>query len=149
MVENLDKFIVDLQKSILEEARVQYTTTVIEHWMYPRNFDGLSTPDGYAEYTGPCGDTMQIFLKIKNNKISEAGFQTNGCGATIACGSMITSLVEGKNIPDARNISPDTILQALGGLPEENQHCSLLAATTLQKAINNYEQPKKEPWNSS
>ena len=75
---------------------------------------------------------------IRNNKIYDASFSTNGCGPTIACGSTVTELVKGKSIEDALKLSPASIIDALDGLPEDNIHCAILAVNTLHKAIADY-----------
>jgi nitrogen fixation NifU-like protein len=143
---NLDEFTDKLQQDIIEEIKKTYSKKVIEHWVYPRNLSGMETPDGFAEYRGLCGDTMKIYLKVKDNKISEATFLTDGCGPTIACGSMVTELAKGKDIQEAWQITRESILEALDGLPEEHEHCAALAATTLHMALINYEKIQQEPW---
>lgn len=143
---NLDKFADEFQESILEEAKKKYTKTVLDHWMYPKNLSGMKNPDGFAKYVGLCGDTMKIYLKVNNNKITEATFLTDGCGTTIACGSIVTELAVSKHILETWHITNETVLEALGGLPQENQHCAALAATTLHMALINYEKTQQEPW---
>ena len=137
MESSLDKFTQDLQKQIMEEVRRDYSKTVIDHWMNPRNFGKLDNPDGYGRITGPCGDTMEIFLKIKDKRIEDARFLTDGCGTSIACGSMIAELVKGKTIEQAKQITSDNLLKKIGGLPPLDEHCVVLATNTLQSAINN------------
>ncbi len=137
MESSLDKFTQDLQKQIMEEVRRDYSKTVIDHWMNPRNFGKLDNPDGYGRITGPCGDTMEIFLKIKDEKIEDAHFLTDGCGTTIACGSVITELIKGKTIEQVKQITSDNLLKKIGGLPPLDEHCVVLATNTLQSAINN------------
>jgi nitrogen fixation NifU-like protein len=87
-----------------------------------------------------------MWLKVKGDAISDASFLTDGCGTTIASGSMITELARGKSVAEARKISQGDVLNALGGLPEESRHCALLAANTLKEAIKDYLAIKKEPW---
>ena len=89
---------------------------------------------------------MEIWLKVGGDTISEAAFLTDGCAATIAAGSMVTQLTKGKSIPQALKINQSDILCALGGLPEGNKHCALLAADTLKEAVKDYLVFKKEPW---
>ena len=104
-------------------------------------------PDGYAKIKGPCGDTMEMFLKISHDqKIVEAAFWTDGCITSIASGSMATEIVKGKSISRARRISQQIILEQLGGLPEDSQHCALLAADTIRAAINDYALTRSDPW---
>jgi nitrogen fixation NifU-like protein len=89
---------------------------------------------------------MEIYLVVKNGAIANATFWTDGCGPSIASGSMATELAKGKSIADAMKISQDDILDPLGVLPEESLHCALLAANTLREAIRDYLAFKEEPW---
>ena len=135
-----------LQELAKAEMRKVYSETVVEHAMNPRNVGNTDNANGYASITGPCGDAMEIWLKIRNDTITETNFMTDGCGTTIAAGSMITELAKGKSISQAMKISQQNILNALGGLPEESEHCALLAVNTLKAAIKDYLAFKNEPW---
>ena len=137
-----DKF----QELINEEMRKVYSETVVEHAMNPKNLGNMENADGFAKITGPCGDTMNIWLKVKNDVIQEATFMTDGCGTTIAAGSMITEMAKGKSLIKTHNISQQDVLEALGGLPEESEHCALLASNTLKEAIKDYLDFRNEPW---
>ena len=134
------------EELIKEEMRKTYSETAIDHAMNPRNVGDMADADGFAKVTGPCGDSMEIRLKVNNNTIVGATFMTDGCGTTIASGSIVTEMAKEKNIIEARKISSQDVLNALGGLPEESQHCALLAANTLKAAIRDYLAMKKEPW---
>jgi len=123
-----------------------YSQTVIDYARNPRNVGGTEAANGYAGVTGPCGDTMEISLKVKDDTIVKATFMTDGCGTTIAAGSMVTELAKGKNVSQARRIGQDDVLYALDGLPEESKHCALLAANTLKAAVKDYFAFKSEPW---
>jgi len=131
---------------IREEMRKTYSEITIDHAMNPRNVGDMADADGFAKVTGPCGDSMEIRLKVNNDTIVGATFMTDGCGTTIASGSIVTEMAKEKNIIEARKISSQDVLNALGGLPEESQHCALLAANTLKAAIRDYLAMKKEPW---
>lgn len=134
--EDLEKFARQLQEAILEQAKKQYSDVVIDHWQNPRNFRPTEHPNGYGKVKGVCGDTMEMFIKLQNGKISECSFLTNGCATTIACGSMATEIAVGKTFTEALAIvSSDAILKRLGGLPEESTHCADLAAETLRRAL--------------
>jgi len=128
------------------DMRSIYSETVIEHAARPRNAEPLASPDGYAVITGPCGDTMQIWLRIRGDVITAATFTTDGCGPSIASGSVATEMVAGKSIAAALRISQQDILETLGGLPDDSRHCALLAANTLKAAIRDYLAFKNEPW---
>jgi len=123
-----------------------YSEAVVEHSLNPRNMGEIEGADGFARVTGPCGDTMQLWLKLKGEIVQEASFFTDGCGTSIASGSMVTELARGKKLSQAQRISQKDVLNALGGLPEESEHCALLAADTLKAAIRDYLAMKKEPW---
>ena len=136
-----------LQAEIIADAKKIYSEEVIARWLSPRNLGKIENPQGFGRTTGLCGDTMGISLKIKNDKIIEAKFLTEGYGPTLAAGSMATELVTGKTVPEAFKVSQQIILDNLGGLPpEESQHCVLLASDTLKEAFRNYLAFKKEPW---
>jgi len=130
----------------MADARKIYSDTVIDHAMNPRNLGEVQGADGFARVTGPCGDTMEIWLKVKNDIVSKATFLTDGCGPSIASGSMITEMAGGKSIREALIISRQDVLTALGGLPEESEHCALLATNTLKAAVRDYLAMKREPW---
>jgi nitrogen fixation NifU-like protein len=136
----------ELEELIKQEMRKVYSEAAIEHGMNPRNLGELEDADGFGRATGSCGDTMNIWLKVKDGTISGASFMTDGCGTSIASGSMVTELAKGKSIAQAHKISQKDVLNALGGLPEESQHCALLAANTLKAAIKDYLALQKEPW---
>jgi nitrogen fixation NifU-like protein len=84
-------------------------------------------------------DTMEIFLRFEGGRVREASFITDGCGPSMICGSLAAELATGKNPDEIREISAETILDTIGGLPEEDMHCASLAANTLQVALHNYD----------
>jgi nitrogen fixation NifU-like protein len=143
MSNDFEKTVNELQASIMEEARKVYSEEVIERWLNPRNLGKIRKPDGFAKVKGPCGDTMQIFFKVKDGRLSKIKFMTDGCASSIAAGSMATELAQGRKIEEAAEISQEIILEALDGLPEESIHCGLLASNTLKEAIKNYFNSKK------
>ena len=136
----------ELQQLSMADMRNTYTATAIDHAMNPRNLSDMEDSDGFGKVTGPCGDTMEIWLKIKNGTIAKATFWTDGCGISIATGSIATELASGKSVSKALKITQQDVLNALGGLPEESIHCALLAASTLKEAIKDYFTLKNEPW---
>ncbi len=136
----------DLQALVMADARKIYSETVIDHAMNPRNLGTMSDADGFARVIGPCGDTMEVWLKINDNTITDINFMTDGCGTSIASGSMMAELAKDKSIGEATRISQQDILNAMGGLPEESEHCALLSVNTLKTAIKEYLAFQKEPW---
>jgi nitrogen fixation protein NifU and related proteins len=135
-----------LQQIVDEDMRRTYSEAAIDHAMNPRNVGRMKDADGWARHTGPCGDSMEIWIRVAGDVLEEARFFTDGCGTSAACGSMITEMATGKNLQEALEIGQDDVLEALGGLPEEDEHCALLAATTLKLAISDYLSRCREPW---
>jgi len=135
-----------LEEFIMGETRNTHTETVIDHAMNPRNVGNMQSADGFASITGPCGDTMEIWLVVKDGSIHNATFWTDGCGTTIAAGSMTTELAKGKTAGEALKVTQQEVLDALGELPEENKHCALLTVNTLKEAVKDYLANKREPW---
>ena len=121
-----------------------YSKKVMEHIQNPRNMGEIKNPDGVGTEGNPvCGDVMRLFIKVKNNKISDIKFQTLGCGAAIASSSMLTTMVKGKPLEKAEKITREAIAEALGGLSPTKIHCSVLAADALKRAIADYRKKKK------
>ena len=121
-----------------------YSKKVMDHFTNPRNVGEMPDADGMGELGNPvCGDAMKIYIKVKDNKIVDAKFQTFGCGAAIAVSSMVTEMVKGKTLEEALAISKEAVADALDGLPAQKHHCSNLGADALHKAIEDYKQKHK------
>lgn len=145
--EDLEKFARELQEQILEQIKKRYSEIVIDHWQNPRNFRKIENPDGYSKVKGSCGDTMEMFIKMKDETIIECCFQTDGCGTSIACGSLATDIAQNKPFTQALAlVSADEILKRFGGLPEADVHCAQLASETLRRALADYLYNKRAPW---
>ena len=138
--ENFDDFVKKLQEEIIEKEREQYNEYIIELFHNPKNWGKPTDQDiSISEsYKGPCGDTMQFYLTIKDGIIEQAHFTTDGCGASVATACQTTMLIEGKSLEYAEKITPIDIDKALNGLPEDHKHCAELAVRTLRRAINKY-----------
>lgn len=116
-----------------------YSQKVMDHFMNPRNVGSLDYADGVGEVGNPvCGDIMHIEIKVTDGLIENVKFKTFGCAAAIATSSMVTELVIGKTLEEARIITNKTVAIALDGLPPVKMHCSNLAADALHEAINDY-----------
>lgn len=136
----------DLPKEIINEVRQVYTDTVIDHAMNPRNVGEMESPDGFASITGPCGDVMEMWIRVRRSVIEEARFWTSGCASTIAAGSITAEMATGMSLPEVQRMNAEKILIALGGLPEENKECAIMAANTLKGAVKDYLDLQREPW---
>ena len=113
----------------------KYSTLATSYANNPVNMGRMNDPTGSAWIKGLCGDTMEIYLVIEKGIISDAKFFTDGCTATLACGSAVTELVKQGNIKTALSMSPQKILDHLDGLPADHIHCAILATMTLHKAL--------------
>lgn len=133
--EDFVKMLEELQRKIEFEEEKTYSKIVIQEYRSPSNFGVLEVSDAIEAIKGPCGDTMKISLRVEDGRIIEAFFWTDGCGATIACGSMLTKMIKGKTIKEAADITSMKLTKALEGLPKEHNHCSKLAVNTLQKVL--------------
>lgn len=135
---------------MVEEPQKQslegYSEIVIDHARNPRNVGAIPNPDGYASAVGSCGDIMEIWLKMKGDKVLQATFSTTGCGPTVAALSLVTEMAKGKSIAETKTITPDYLLNVMGGLPEENVECAVLSVAILREAIKDYLAFKNEPW---
>ena len=134
------------EKFLFEKLREVYSETTTDHILYPRNDQAVPAADGYADSQSSCSETMKIWLKLDSERICQTGFWTNGCAATIACGSMATELAKDKSVTDALSIGAREIADALKDLPEGNFHCAALAAQTLRAALKNCIETSREPW---
>ena len=123
-----------------------YNETVLRHYREPRNVGEIEDADGVGIYMSDfCGDITKFWIKIVDGKIIDAKYRTQGCAASIACGSVLTELVRNMAIEQALQITKDDIVSALKGLPEQKIHCSVLADDSLKDAIRDYLSRNKLP----
>jgi nitrogen fixation NifU-like protein len=116
-------------------ATQPFSDTVMYLIQSRQNVGTLDQPDAQGLFTGSCGDRMQIDLRIMSDRILDARFLADGCGATYACGTMITKMAATKRLTEAQKISPEELIDAVGGLPDDHLHCAELAVMTLREAI--------------
>jgi nitrogen fixation NifU-like protein len=108
------------------------------HATHPRNYGLPEDFDGHARITGSCGNTMEFWLSVQSSRVLRAFFATDGRGSPVACGSITTCLATGRSIAEAMAIGQRNVLETLGGLPGEWEHCALLAVNTLKAACGDY-----------
>ena len=106
--------------------------------------ESLETPDGYGRQSRECGDTVEIFLMVRDGKILSASFETNGCLYSVACANAVVLMAEGKTLEEAREISPEHIIDYLETLPAAESHCARLAVRSLHAALVNIMEPSLE-----
>jgi nitrogen fixation NifU-like protein len=110
------------------------------HANQPGHMGVLPSANGYAKGVGVCGDAIEVYLSVKNGKISEIRHSPKGCTYTVACGSAMCHLVSGKTLEAALTVMPEDVANELAGLPEDHMHCAALAVNTLGEAIDDYYQ---------
>lgn len=116
-----------------------YSEKVMDHFRNPRNVGVIENADGVGEVgNAKCGDIMKIYLKIDNGIITDAKFETFGCGSAIASSSMATELIKGKPVSDAIALTNKAVVEALDGLPAHKIHCSVLAEEAIKSALKDY-----------
>jgi len=116
-----------------------YSDKVMDHFTNPRNVGDIKDADGIGEVgNAKCGDIMKMYIKVEDNIIKDIKFKTFGCGAAIATSSIATEMVIGKTIDEALKITNNAVVEALGGLPHEKVHCSVLAEQAIKAAIDDY-----------
>ena len=116
-----------------------YSEKVMDHFMNPRNVGHIENADGIGEIgNAKCGDIMKIYLKIENDIIVDAKFETFGCGSAIASSSMATEMIMGKPVSEALELTNKAVVEALDGLPAHKVHCSVLAEEAIKNALKDY-----------
>ena len=122
-----------------------YSKKVLDHFMNPRNVGVIEDADGYGKVGNPvCGDLMEMYIKVKDDIITDIKFKTFGCGSAIATSSMATELAQGMHIDEAMKLTRNDVATELDGLPPVKMHCSNLAADALHAAIKDYKSRKSE-----
>ncbi len=118
---------------------MEYSEKVMDHFMNPRNVGEIKDANGIGEVgNAKCGDIMKMYLKIKNNIITDVKFKTFGCGSAIATSSIATEMIKGKSIEEAAKLTNKAVVEALEGLPKIKIHCSVLAEQAIKAAIADY-----------
>ena len=127
-----------------------YSEKVMDHFMHPRNVGVIENADGVGQVgNAKCGDIMKIYLKIENETIVDAKFETFGCGSAIASSSMATEMIMGKSIHEALELTNKAVTEALGGLPAHKVHCSVLAEEAIKNALKDYYDRNNIPYDAA
>src|SRR6185295_20081030 len=115
-----------------------YSPQVLDHFQHPRNPGQVANPDASAQIENPaCGDILKLTLRVTDGRIEEIRFLAQGCVPAMACASLLTELVQGRTVEEARHVRREDLVRALGGLPQASTHAGHLAINTLAAAIQN------------
>ena len=145
MSDEIEDFVQDLKKQMFEETKEAYGKIAFQRWLNPQFVGPIKDPDGYASLRGVCGDTMEFFLKFKDERVLEASFQTAGCGSSTVCGSFAAEMAIGKKPDEIQKISGEAVIHKLGSIPKDDEHLAFLAVETLRNALNDYLLKKSNP----
>jgi len=121
-----------------------YSNKAIEYYLKKVNVGHMENPSVHLAYTGPCGDTVEVYLKIESNVIRDAKFQAIGCAGSFSSGSALMEMVKGKTLEEAEKMTEEDIINFLEGIPKEKIHCACLAKRTFQRAIKKYMKSKNK-----
>ena len=122
-----------------------YSETLIDHFRVPRNVGMMRHPDAVGESEdGSCGDLARFYLRVEGGKVTEARFQTYGCGPSIAASSLVTELVQGRTVDELDRLTPDAVEDALGGLAPDRRHAATLAVAAIRAATAHYRRGRAE-----
>ena len=138
MKDELDAWADELQETIYKDAEADYSKEVYQRWRNPQRFGRMENPMAWGKVRGSCGDSMEIYLRIENGRVTDSSFFTDGCGPSVSSGSMAADLAMGKDVEALTDITGEVVLEALGGLPEDSLHCAGLAASALASAVDDY-----------
>ena len=123
-----------------------YSPQVLDHFQHPRNAGEVANPDASAQIENPaCGDVLKLTLRVTDGRIEEIRFLAQGCVPAMACASLLTELVQGRTIAEARQLRREELVRAIGGLPQASTHASHLAMDTLAAVIQQLRTENYEP----
>lgn len=137
-MDRLDEFVNNLQQEIFDDARKALGEKGFHRWRNPKFAGRMDPCDAHGRIKGICGDTMEMFFRIRDGRITEGAYITDGCASSGVSGSFAVELAIGKTLEQASDITGEDVLNTIGRLPEEDRHCAFLAAETIQDAIRDH-----------
>jgi len=138
MSDSIDAFVEQFQAEMFKQSLETFGETFCRRWQEPTHMGILPDADASAQLKGNCGDSMCIYLKFENDRVTSASFQTDGCGPSIVCASLAAEMSVGKSPEELLDLSAEEVIAPLGTLPEEHKHCAFLAAATVHSAVDRY-----------
>ncbi|PID72295.1 MAG: iron-sulfur cluster assembly scaffold protein [Desulfobulbus propionicus] len=143
--EQFNALVDSIQEKIFDDAKEAYGADGFDRWRNPRFNGRMEDHDSYGRITGVCGDTMEMYLKVKDNRVTDVSYATDGCGSSNVAGSFAAEISIGKTIEEVFDLTGEDVLKKIGHFPEAEEHCAYLAIKTVQEAVNQYmiQQTKK------
>jgi len=132
----LDELTEEIQADQDQQIRETYGDRVWQRWRHPARMGEMADAHGHGRATGSCGDTLQVFLRFQDGVVQDASFLTDGCGSSQVCGSMVAEMALGKTPQALKALDGRDVLEALGGLPDDDSHCAFLAVNALHEALS-------------
>ncbi|MBM9514305.1 iron-sulfur cluster assembly scaffold protein [Desulfogranum marinum] len=136
--EQFNAMVDSIQEQVFEDAKDAYGVVGFDRWRNPRFHGRMEDADVQGRITGSCGDTMEMFLKIEEDRVTDASYATDGCGSSNVCGSFAAEIAIGKTVEEIFDLTGEDVLNKIGQFPEQEEHCAYLAIKTVQDAVNNY-----------
>lgn len=136
--DDFDALVNSIQEESFKDAREAYGDIGFERWRNPQFNGQLEDADSNLALTGKCGDTIQLFLKFDNERVAKASYTTTGCASSQLAASFTAELAHGKTAEELFSLTPDDVLNKIGKLPDDDQHCTELAIQVLHECANKY-----------
>jgi len=136
-MEKEEEILAEMMGLLEEKGIKRFSESIMNHGMHPGHYGILDRPDGHAELTGSCGDTVEMFLRVRNNRVEETRFTTDGCFFTVAACDAAASMAEGTTLTGCLGINQSTLLEHLENMPDDHRHCAELAARVFHRALRN------------
>lgn len=136
--EQFNALVDSIQEKVFEDAKEALGADGFDRWRNPRFHGRMENPDSYGRIKGVCGDTMEMYLKIENNRVADVSYATDGCGSSNVAGSFAAEISIGKTIEEIFDLTGEDVLKRIGQFPDAEEHCAYLAIKTVQEAANQY-----------
>lgn len=133
-----DALVNKIQGEVFTEARKALGPKGFERWRHPKHCGRMEQFDAMARLTGSCGDTMEMYIRAQGERVTEISYFTDGCSSSSVAGSFAAELALGRSFVEILDLRGSDVLDEIGQFPEEDEHCTHLAITTLQEALNQY-----------
>ena len=144
--QDFDALIDKIQNDIFDEAKNALGEKGFDRWRNPRYRGVMEDADEHALLKGSCGDTMEMYIRVKDDRLEQVTYVTDGCSSSSIAGSFASELAMGKTFAEVLDMTGADVLHEIGTFPKAEEHCAHLAITTLQEAVNSFlvEQVKGE-----